>query len=612
MEVWATLIAKTFPRPFSKAYAATRLIFIATLIPLLSACSSSPPRYQHTGNENSRVEAPTDLSCSQNDPTRCALRSPLTELGNRAYEDAKHFATLLNRGRESLHVRLNLIRAAQKSIDIQTFIWANDAAGKLLMRELVAAARRGVKVRILADQLRDEVTAEFLARLAVTHINLEKKLYNPFRGKAVMADMDYLWGTFFHFNALNHRMHGKLMVVDGKISIVGGRNVQNRYFDLDPDFDFIDREVIVFGPTVDQMQASFEDYWQSPIVARIDQLDDVRRVLFNHRNRSAIEPLDHGDIDEFGETMHSAHDYEYVRKTFVDTAFEVNRIQFTADRPMKPFVKDVATDLDTSAVLRQVVGSAKQSLLVQTPYPILSSSAGKILRKVRKQHPGIEFTLSTNSLASADHAFVYALAFKRKKRTVDELGVNIYELRNDPAEAHLFVPDYPALSAKRQRRPQTAATMVRTLGDTMSNLFVQESLGPRLSIHAKSLVVDERIAVIGSHNFDPRSRDINTENAVIIWDHAVAKALATEIRLATKPQNSWLVAKAEKVPLIGYFSDAIALVSRALPIFDLWPFRWTSSFELRPGKKAVSRNHPDFYQNYRDVGQFPNMGLGLK
>ena len=597
------------PRQFFRTYPRVRPIIAATLALLLTACSSSPPRYQRPGIDNPRVAAVTELSCAHDDVIRCAILSPLTELGDRAYDNGSHFVTLLNRGRESFHARLHLIRAARESIDIQTFIWANDASGKLLMRELVEAAKRGVEVRLLSDQLRDEVTAEFLARLAVTHVNLEKKIYNPFLGKAVMADEDYLWGTFFHFNALNHRMHCKLMLIDGKIGIIGGRNVQNRYFDLDPDFDFIDREAMVFGSTVDQMQKSFEDYWQSPIVARIDQLSDVRRVLFNDGKPAGVRPLDFVGLDELGETMNLALDSEYIRRKFVDTAFNVDRIQFTADRPMKPFFKDVSTDLDTSAALRQVVGGATQALLVQTPYPILSTSAGKALRKVRDKHPKIEFTLSTNSLASIDHAFVYALAFKRKRRNVEELGVNIYELKNNPSDAHLFVPDYPSLAAKRVQAPQNLGV---ALADTMTDLFVDETAGPRLSIHAKSMVVDERIAVIGSHNFDPRSRDINTENTVIIWDRRVAKALAKEIRLTTKPKNSWLIAKAEKVPLISHFTNAIGLVSRALPIFDLWPFRWTSSFDLRPGKQVVSRDHPDFYKNYRDVGQFPNMGLGLK
>ena len=543
---------------------------------------------------------------------RCAIPSSLLELGERAYVENKHFVTLLERGREAFHVRLNLVRAARRSIDIQTFIWANDASGKLLMRELVAAARRGVTVRILVDQFRDEVTAEYLARLAVTHANLEMKVYNPFLGKAVMADVDYVWGTFFHFNALNHRMHSKLMLVDGKIGIVGGRNVQDRYFDLDPDFDFIDREVMVFGTTVDRMQASAEEYWRSPIVARLDQLDDVRRFLFDERNSVAVKALDFAGVDELEPALNLALSNEYIHKTFVDTAFEVDRIQFTADRPMKPFIKDVSTDLDTSAMLRQVVSSAEQSLLVQTPYPILSSSAGKALFKVREEHPQIEYTLSTNSLASADHAFVYALAFKRKKRNVDELGTDIYELKNNPADAHLFVPDYQGLATKRADKTQARTGVAQELGNTMSGLFAVESQGPRLSIHAKSMVVDERVAVIGSHNFDPRSRDINTENTVIIWDQSVAQAVAKEIRLATKPQNSWLIAKAEKVPFISHLSNAIGLVSRALPLFDLWPFRWCSSFELRPGKQAVGRDHPDFYENYKDVGQFPNMGLGIK
>jgi len=598
--------------PLNPAGRSTTALLV--LITLLSGCTISPPPYERGVELVPRVHAATGTTCPDDSPHRCAIPSPLEDLAERAFAADTHFATILDVGREALEIRLHLIRSARRSIDIQTYIWANDEAGQLMMRELVAAARRGVKVRLLSDQLYDGMSAEYLARLAVTHENLEKRLYNPFRGDAVMADSDYLWGTFLYFDVLNHRMHCKLMVVDGRIAIVGGRNVQNRYFDLDPEFDFIDRDILVTGPVVETMQSSFDDYWDSPIVAPLDQLADMRELLFEDGEPTSLQPLPSADEENPGPIVDVAIDPDYIRATFIETAFQVDRIVFTADRPMKPFVKAKATDLSTSATLREVVGNMEQSLVVQTPYPILSGSAYKMLRRVRERNPEVEFTVSTNSLASADHYYVYALAFKRKKRNITKLGFNIFELKNKPADVEKFIPRYAELTADDPDRPPKTDDYwtVPAAGEELLNIFANDAPIPRISIHAKSLVVDGTVAVIGSHNFDPRSRDINTENAVIIWDDAFAAALADRIRLATRPRNSWVIARSEKVPLIGYVTELIGSVSRILPIFDLWPFRWSSSFELRPGMTPVPRDHPDFYLHYADVGQFPTMGMDVE
>ncbi len=577
---------------------------------LVAGCSTTPPYYARPGRLLGGGAPATDLSCPTDEPNRCAQPSPILQLAGRAQASENHYAAMLEVGTEALEARIHLIRSATRSIDLQTYIWANDEAGQFILDELVAAARRGVVVRILSDQLRDGVTAEFLARLALTHVNLEKRIYNPFRGDAVMADIDYLWGTFFHFNVLNHRMHCKMLLVDGRVGIVGGRNVQNRYFDQDPDFDYIDRDVLVVGPTVKQMSASFEEYWESRIVAPLGQLSDVRDYLLREVAPLPLDPPSVAVKARFGALSERASDAVHIGQTFVDTAFKVERMAFTADRPMKPFVEDRTADLDTSSRLRNVVGSVKRSLLVQTPYPILSNSAYEALASIRARNKGIEFTLSTNSLVSSDHFFVYALAYKRKKRNVEVLDFNIHELKDKPADASLFIPSYAKLV--QMRAEKTVDRPPFQFSVTGDGGFPSEGPGPRLSIHAKSLVVDNWISVIGSHNFDPRSRDINTENVVIIWDEDFANALAGRIRLAAEPRNSWLIAKKKKVPVIGRVSGLFGSISRVLPIFDLWPFRWTSSFALRDGKQAVRRSHDDFYQNYEDVGQFPSVNLDIE
>ncbi len=136
-----------------------------------------------------------------------------------------------------------------------------------------------------------------------------------------------------------------------------------------------------------------------------------------------------------------------------------------------------------------------------------------------------------------------------------------------------------------------------------------ETKGPRTSIHSKSMVIDNEISIIGSHNFDPRGIAINTEVTVTITDKEFAAELANDIKLAMQPQNSWTIAKRQQVPLLGHITGIVQSVSRMLPIFDIWPFRYTSSFELREGMAPVPIDDPEFYTHYENVGQFPGTAL---
>ena len=136
--------------------------------------------------------------------------------------------------------------------------------------------------------------------------------------------------------------------------------------------------------------------------------------------------------------------------------------------------------------------------------------------------------------------------------------------------------------------------------------------GPRVGTHAKSFVQDDRIAWIGSHNFDPRGQNLNTEAALVIWDEEVAKALKEDIMRDIAPQNSWVLAKRRKLPIIGIFAGLFETISRALPVFDIWPTYYTTSYELRPGKVPVPPNHPGFHDHYKAVGPFPGVHLSTR
>ena len=135
--------------------------------------------------------------------------------------------------------------------------------------------------------------------------------------------------------------------------------------------------------------------------------------------------------------------------------------------------------------------------------------------------------------------------------------------------------------------------------------------GPIIGLHGKSIVVDDRIALVGSHNFDPRSAIFDTQANVAIWDREVARALKANILRDTEPQNSWVVARQREVPVVSFFAGILESISRALPVLDLWPFQYSANFELREGEEPVPPDHPSFYERYDNVGQFPEVDRPL-
>jgi len=526
-------------------------------------------------------------TCGSSRTDRCAIPSPLLEkaldIWNKTtHVEPKHYVTLLDIGDEALQARVHLIRAAQKSINIQTFIWGSDESAKLIFDELLKAAQRGVQVRIIADQMNSGSDPGNVASAAVAHQNLKIKLYNPTQGKAITSRTDLVTDVLFDFKKLNHRMHNKVMIFDGLVGLAGGRNIEDKYFDRDAKFNFIDRDVLVIGPATNSMQTSFDEFWDASISQSVDQLKDIRTVIFDGDKQRTLPPVPRPEDENFKKLSVKANDYRHIAQLFLQKAYLVDEVLFSADRPLKPFVENELSDERIRGEFKKIIREAKESILVQTPYFVLSDSAYSELRQLRKTNPDIEFSVSTNSLATADHYYVYALGFKRKKRNLKKLEFNIFELKNTPVDAETFIP-------------------TTTVNQQAS-----------LSIHAKSLVIDNKYAVIGSHNFDPRSGSLNTESVLIIKDAKFADVLNKRIRLVTQAENSWIIARRQKVPILGHISGLFGSISRALPLFDLWPFRYSSSYELKEGKNPVPREHPDFYSNYRNVGQFPGTGLGDK
>jgi len=588
-----------------------RVLTVLTFILLISACSSVKV-IEEREEILPRVVANTELSCPQSNISRCSIDSPVQALAEELLNSTSnnlHSATIIDNGVKSLIARIHLIRAAKESIEVQTYIWASDEVGGLFARELIAAAKRGVKIRIIGDQLYSGNDPANLAAAAQVHENFQVKLYNPLHQKATTSTMDIVKGLFMDFGNLNNRMHNKLMLFDGRIGITGGRNIENAYYNWDTEYDFLDRDVLVVGPVAVDMQKSFNRYWDDPITVDLDQLHDVREHLFVDNKQKILPELTFPDSKEFDEVLLNATNSTYITKQFIETAHSVSDILFLADRPQKPFVKDKDADLSTTKKLRQVIENAEHSVLMQTPYFLISNPAYKVFSKIRKNNPDIDFAVSTNSLASIDQYIIYALSFKRKKRNVKDLGFRIFELKPVPADIEMMMPRYPELVKHKKAHLPTHSDSEDPEGYDRYKTVPVDVEGPRIGIHSKSLVIDSEVAVIGSHNFDPRSIVTNTEVTLTIRDKAFAKELSESINQYILPQNSWTIAKRQHVPFISFITETLESVSRLLPVFDIWPFRYTSSFELRKGMLTVPIDHPEFYERYENVGQFPGTSM---
>ncbi len=548
---------------------------------LLAGCHRSPAFFKRV-DATVQVSKGTQHTCPAGEVRRCAIDTPLERLWQASRADGKSHVVLLENGNDSLLARLHLIKAAQHRIDIQTFIWVDDESGHLVLQELLAAAKRGVQVNIIIDQLFSMDNTWLLAELATLHKNLNIKLFNPVFREAHTSKFDFFSALACCLASLNRRMHNKLFLVDQRYGITGGRNYQNRYFDWDPAFNYRDRDVLVIGPVAADMRASFDEFWQHPYSVKLEHLDDVsQRILDGRRARSQWNvPL----APHARALVMRAFDYRLMEKKFVRAAHRAERVEYFSDSPDKVARNRRGRQANKalSFKIRDLIVSARQEVVMQTPYLVLSRKAYRALKKLRRQYPGIRLLVSTNSLASTDAFYVYAISFKHKRRYLKRLGLWIYEYKPRPAHWR----------------------------EMFASPVVNENT--RFGLHAKSFVIDERISLIGSHNFDHRSDMLNTEAGLIIESRAVAQELKQYILRDTAPENSWVVAAKQKVPVWSAVSGLIASVSRALPVFDVWPFRYSSSYELLSPYPAVPPGHPDFYKNYRAVGSFPGMELSSK
>lgn len=452
---------------------------------------------------------------------------------------------VLDKGSEALIARAWLADHARYSIEVQYFIWSSDNIGILASEALLRAADRGVHVRVIVDDLLIDAPDNSL--LALTkHPNIDIRIYNPLHSVGTPLHKRLL-NFVTNFRGVNQRMHDKAFIVDGKVAITGGRNMAAEYFDYNHQFNFRDRDVLLLGDTVKEMQQNFETFWGSKLSVRVEDLyagiglmkksvsidDDGIRSAYRELHEYA------SNKENFSPEVRSS--IASVPSAFVELAQRLawSNVKFIHDRPGKnDNILSLSGGGKIISSLAQLVDSAHNSIVIQSPYLVMSDGALTLFRKAIAR--GVNVRINTNSLASTDNIQAFS-GYRNQRDQLLKMGIEIYEYKPEPVVQRKLMEGY--MLAKRRL--------------------------PTFAIHAKSMVIDSKSVFIGTFNLDPRSENLNTEIGVIIHDPQLAKAVEAAIKVDMQPENSWNAAKDDPDQFVSFAKRSKVRLWQMIPIKSL-------------------------------------------
>jgi len=404
--------------------------------------------------------------------------------------------------RFSLDARITLARHAVRSLDVQYYLLQNDSIGRALLRELRDAAQRGVRVRILVDDLYTASTEDLLMQLAATD-NIEVRLFNPFPAGRAHALTRWTF-SLLDFARVNHRMHNKMFVADGAFAVVGGRNMADEYFFQSRTGNFVDFDLLVAGDAVPRMAQIFDSYWNSKRVYPLGALvysKESREALALRFDAAAAS--DDGPLTVAASDATDALGFSLLSldlKASSPLKMLQGSMEVFADTPEKASGKSETGD-DASTVTSRVVNAltqARSTVVVASPYFVPGKLGMKAIEAIRAR--GVRFTLITNSLGANDEPYA-SVAYSRYRKAMLAMGVDIYEVSSQELRGNRDV--------------------ARVLGTTTGRS------------HAKIVVIDGNTTFVGSMNMDLRSSRENTELGALVHSEALAaevSALLDSIR----------------------------------------------------------------------------------
>ncbi|MFT8243762.1 phospholipase D family protein [Roseomonas sp. BN140053] len=416
---------------------------------------------------------------------------------------ARTGAALVVDGLEAFALRAVSARSATRTLDLQYYAWHDGVTGRLLAREVLCAADRGVKVRLLLDDtavLGDDAAFEALVTLCV-HPSIETRLFNAHRWR-FLGRFGFALEMLLSRGQLNHRMHNKSWIADGRLAILGGRNIGNEYFDAAGDFNFRDLDIVVAGEAASQAVTQFERYWNHRLSRRVSAYAGTvpSAAALEHLRHSLAASVEDPDAAPYLECLQAARDAGDILHG--DRALlPADRVRVAADPP------DKATGAEVEGKLVRAVDAAlsetRYEALLISPYFVPGEAGAQVLIDLVKR--GVKVSVVTNSLAATDVVAVHG-GYSRYRRRLLKAGVEIFEL-------------------KRSGQEESGV------------------LGSRgASLHTKAFALDGTQIFVGSFNLDPRSADLNTEMGAFLRHPGLTRALREEFARLASPERSYRVA----------------------------------------------------------------------
>jgi putative cardiolipin synthase len=457
------------------------LISLLLLALFVQGCASLPKDY------------PRDSSTAYSEPGN-------TEVGRyfaraAARHPGKSGFGIIRYGREAFTSRVAMSDLAERTLDVQYYIWEADATGRILMDRLVRAAERGVRVRLLLDDINIKGRDAYAVALDA-HPNIDIRMFNPFANRGTPA-----LGFLTDFNRVNHRMHNKLMVMDNALALVGGRNIGNHYFNVATDANFRDLDIAAGGPVVPEISSVFDYFWNGewsfPISVLVDEPAteaEMRAVIAQLREQVAMEeypyPLDR-DVSGLKSALTSLFD---------DFVWAPGRIVW--DDPAS-----IREEGSTSKLMEGLVNRlalVEDEVLIESAYFVPRDPGIRKLATLTDN--GARIRVLTNSLVSNDVLAAHA-GYAERRKDLLAAGVELYELRAYPDSAD-------------------------------RNLVAGSS---KAALHTKAVVFDHEDVFIGSLNLDPRSLDINTEAGLYVESPELAQQVIAYMDSGVSAENSYRV-----------------------------------------------------------------------
>ncbi len=469
-----------------------RFLISGVLILQLTSCGSSRPN---------TAAVPTVGFGSQETIAQACRQRTTRRRGTAGFE-------MMSDGREAFLARLAAIEAAQRTLDLQYYIWSDDVVGTTIADRLLAAADRGVRVRLLLDSASD-AQAEVYSSALAAHPNIEVAFFNPlgdlkgvFAGNPipVIGDID----------RMQSRMHNKILLADGHILIGGGRNLGDAYFGIDRHHNMRDLDFIATGPVVGAAAKSFDFYWRSPLTSignetkitdrEREKLRDLRKHLMRKKRALATKsghpyPLSLSRAESLQTLQHLV-----ARMIWAE-------YEFVADPPER-MLRQTAVASPVWHNIEDALRHARHEVVMHAAYFIPQDDTLALMQQVIAR--GVHMQVLTNSLASIDQLPAMTGIINRRNAVLAS-GVSLFELN----------------ARALDRKSYIHARKLTPLG-----------------MHTKGFVVDDDLSLIGSCNMDPRSKYINTETCVVIRSTAFAARLKSHLLKGFQPENSWHITRA--------------------------------------------------------------------